>query len=152
GGNGGGVAKVSADTILLRGYIRADGDANAATSSGGAGGALEINARRVSGSGVISAAGANAINGNGGGAGGRVALYYTDISEFGTALANMTAVGGTCDTASTNPDRYGGAGTVYLEGTGRTNGEVIVRNPIGTGAAGCIAPTPLPELGTTGFS
>jgi hypothetical protein len=121
GGNGGGLVRIIANTLQLNGVIRADGGNGVIDASGGSGGGIRIDAGTLSGTGQISALGGTGLFGGGGG-GGRIAIYYQTLAGFN--LANVTAFGGVGGNGRPN----GGAGTVYLQGPGRENGELIVDN------------------------
>ena len=123
GGNGGGVIKISAQNLVLTGSIRADGATPIADSfaGGGSGGAIRIDVGTLSGSGQITARGGNGLPSSGGAGGGRIAIYYQNIDAFN--LDNVLHFGGTG-----SPGPNGGAGTFYLQGTGRESGELITDN------------------------
>lgn len=96
GGGGGGAIAITAATMVVDGFVRADGGAAAAggcgaSGGGGAGGTIRAQVGTLSGSGLISAKGGF---GNAGGGGGRIALYYTTKTYSGvvSALAASTAV------------------------------------------------------------
>ena len=87
--NGGGLAHISARTLVVDGRIAANGADS--SGGGGAGGSVRINAGTLRGTGRISADGGTGIS-SGGGGGGRVALYTYTANQFPTA--NVTAAGG----------------------------------------------------------
>ena len=83
---------------------------------------IRIDTGILSGSGSIYAIGGSNTSGNsGGGSGGRIAVYYDDISGFNAG--RIHAYGG---------DGYGGydggAGTIYLKGSGQAHGNLTVDN------------------------
>ena len=123
GGNGGGVIRISAQNLVLTGSIRADGATPIADSfaGGGSGGAIRIDVGTLSGNGQITARGGNGLPSSGGAGGGRIAIYYQNIDAFN--LDNVLHFGGTG-----SPGPNGGAGTFYLQGTGRESGELITDN------------------------
>ncbi|HEV8719169.1 MAG TPA: tandem-95 repeat protein [Candidatus Binatia bacterium] len=121
-GNGGGLVRIVAQSIMLNGAIRANGGVATSFSSGGSGGGIRIDAGTLSGTGPITADGSSGTpSGGGGGGGGRVAIYYQTSPQFN--FSNVTATGGI---GSGAPN--GGAGSVYLQGSGRENGELIIDN------------------------
>jgi len=122
GGNGGGLVRISAsEGIHIAGAIRADGHNGGGSGSGsGSGGSIQVQTALLEGSGSISAAGAAHEVGGGGG---RVAITYTDLGGAGQdfeGLRSITALGGHGTWV------WGSAGTVWLEQTGRTRGELII--------------------------
>ena len=130
GGNGGGLIRIVAQTLQVAGSIIADGAIGVNTigssdSGGGSGGGIRLDVGTLEGTGQIKAAGGQGnahFTGGSGGGGGRVAIYYQDATGFG--LSRVTAFGGLKNANGTN----GGAGTVYLQGPTRENGELIVDN------------------------
>ncbi len=131
-GPGGGVVKIEAGILDVNGAIRANG---VAQDRAGAGGSIWAVAGEVRGTGSFEAAGANCGNYKGGGGGGAIAIEYVS----GTVQYSLNAKGGT----STDPGRYGGAGTVYLKSATSNYGDLIVDNWGVTGRA-----TVLPALGS----
>jgi hypothetical protein len=121
-GNGGGLVRIVASALLLNGAIFANGGDGAFQAGGGSGGGIRIDVGTLSGTGTINAnggsQGTNAIGGGlgNGGAGGRVAVYYRNPTSFNPS--NITAFSG--------PGNNSGAGTVYLQGSTRDAGELIV--------------------------
>jgi len=92
-GNGGGLIRIAATTLVLNGAIRANGGpTDAGSASGGSGGGIRIDAGTISGTGSISANGSQATAAGGGGGGGRIAVYYQTNSGFN--LSNLTVLGG----------------------------------------------------------
>ncbi len=128
GGTGGGLVRITADTIQIDGVINASGsEGTAGCCSGGgngSGGGIRIDAGTISGIGAI-----NADAGDFGGrtkhaGGGRIAIYYDDISGFD--IANISAKGG--DKQSNTLNENGGAGTIYLKDSFQNNGDLIIDN------------------------
>jgi RHS repeat-associated protein len=109
-GNGGGLARIAAQSIVLNGAVRANGGVATQFSAGGSGGGIRIDVGTLSGSGSISANGspASPVSGGGGGGGGRVAVYHQTATTFN--LSNITALGGT---GSNGPN--GQNGTVHVQ-------------------------------------
>ncbi|MDH7503553.1 MAG: Ig-like domain-containing protein, partial [Verrucomicrobiota bacterium] len=81
-GNGGGVVRVTAETLVLEGKILANGGNGGWLGGGGSGGGIKISIDTLSGSGLIQANGGNGGGYGGGGGGGRIAVYYTDPTTF----------------------------------------------------------------------
>src|SRR4029453_15248777 len=78
-GNGGGLIRIIAQTLVLNGQIRASGGQAEPSSSvsGGSGGGIRIDAGTISGSGVIAANGTQGFpNGGGGGSGGWIGIVF----------------------------------------------------------------------------
>jgi RHS repeat-associated protein len=117
GGSGGGLARIVAQTLVLDGAIKADGGNGIFDGSGGSGGALRIDVGAFSGAGQVTATGGNGVFGGGGG-GGRITIYYQSMSGFDPN--RVSAFGGF--------GAIGGAGTAYLQGPTRENGELVVDN------------------------
>ena len=147
GGTGGGVIRLFAEnaTVHLAGDITARGIGG--TGGGGAGGALRLVFGTVSGDGLIDASGGHGSSRNvaGGGGGGRISLSYHQLDGFAPETSMVAQGGGT---ASSNPQRFGGAGTVYVEqlddfGLPVDGGRLLLSNASGKPAAF----TPLPALG-----
>ncbi|HEY0722525.1 MAG TPA: hypothetical protein VGD41_00740, partial [Pyrinomonadaceae bacterium] len=124
GGNGGGLIRIVAQSLVLSGSIRANAGVTdpGGSSSGGSGGAIRIDVGMISGTGTINANGTpGAGTVGGGGSGGRIAIYYQNATGFN--FGNVTAFG------STGPNTTNaGAGTIYLQGPARETGELIVDN------------------------
>ena len=141
GGNGGGLIRIVAQTLQLDGSIKADGGTSTSDccAGGGSGGGIRIDVGTLSGGGQITTNGGNAPLSSAGGAGGRIAIYYQAISGF--TLSRIAAFGG-----SGNGAPNGGAGTVYLQGPSRENGEVVVDNNNVT-VASLSTPIPNPSSG-----
>ena len=129
GGTGGGLIRIVAQNFLFDGTIVANGqNGQGDRGAGGSGGGIRIDAETLQGSGSVSARGGNGgptgsspAVGTGGGGGGRIAIYYQNATAFN--FANVLAQGGAGNSAPN-----GGAGTIYLQGPGRENGELIVNN------------------------
>ncbi len=102
--NGGGVARIRAQTIALDGKVLANGVQG--TQGSGAGGSIRVDAGSLSGSGEIRAEGAPTYYAAGGG--GRIAVYYSTLA---LDRSKITAAGGL---HSGSPTRTAGAGTVYF--------------------------------------
>ena len=78
GGRGGGLVRISADTVWLGGQVLADGQAS--NYGAGSGGGILVSAGTILGSGGIRASGGDGNRGGGGG--GRIAVYASDLSRF----------------------------------------------------------------------
>jgi len=141
GGNGGGVVRIVAGSVLLDGKIAADGEAG--NASGGAGGSIRLSAATLSGAGTIQAQGGasapgilpNQIKGEAGG-GGRISIDG-DSSAFDRS--HLLARGG----VPVSGRNSGGAGTIVVRGPGQTFGDLVVDN----GTAAARAQTPLVGAG-----
>ena len=108
-GNGGGLARIAAQTFVLNGAVRAGGGLAEGNSAGGSGGGIRIDVGTLSGTGVIGANGSSGTpSGGGGGGGGRVAVYYGSATGFN--LSNITVNGGI---GSGAPN--GQSGTIHLQ-------------------------------------
>ncbi len=149
GGNGGGLVRIVAQTLQLDGSILANGN-EAATfgeGGGGSGGGIRIDVGTLRGAGFIrgngGSGGGGTVAGSGGG-GGRVAVYYQDAAGFD--LSKVAAFGG-AGGVTTNSPSNGGAGTVYLQGSTREVGELIVDNN-NIVSATLSTPVPNPATGT----
>jgi hypothetical protein len=133
-GRGGGIVRIVADRIQVDGVIRADGGTD---SRGGAGGSVWITTSALAGTGSIEARGGGACCALGTGGGGAIAIEFTSLEPSSTLLESLSA-------ATTPPNRTGGAGTVYVKGSGAAYGDLLVDN----GGAGGL--TVLPALGSGG--
>jgi hypothetical protein len=124
GGHGGGVLRLAAlGKITIDGSVLANGATGAA--AGGAGGAIRFDAQSLSGQGSISAAGAaGAAAAHGGGSGGRIALYAATIDAGLLSRAKAPGAG----SPSTDPLRWGAAGTVFAKLDGEPLGSLILDN------------------------
>jgi hypothetical protein len=116
GGNGGGLVKISADTLVLDGGILAEGESKITTPASypgaGSGGGIYIMVSTLSssGTGTISANGGTSSYGGGGG-GGKISLFSTSNN---LPHGNITALGGLSGNGGVST-RNGGAGTVYTQ-------------------------------------
>ncbi len=111
-GNGGGLIRIVAQTLVLNGAIWANGGppAGGGSAAGGSGGGIRIDVGTLSGTGSMSANGSAAtLSGGGGGGGGRIALYYADVTAF-SLVTQVTATGGI---GSGAPN--GQSGTIHTE-------------------------------------
>ncbi len=116
-GNGGGVARLDADTLELDGAIRADGGPG--SSRAGSGGSILIHVGTLTGAGEITAVGGNNFVDGGGG---RIAVYYDNLNGFNRD--NFKAHGA----ADSSTADAGGAGTIFLKSPAQTHGELIIDN------------------------
>ncbi|HEU4888658.1 MAG TPA: discoidin domain-containing protein [Thermoanaerobaculia bacterium] len=126
-GNGGGIVRITAGSLVNDGAISANGTT---TGESSAGGSIWITATTVGGTGTIAARGGSGDRSGGGGA---IAIEYDTFS--GTLLGNVTAYGGT-------NGAKGGAGTIYLKSGTAVYGDLRIDNG---GIVG--APTAMPSLG-----
>jgi hypothetical protein len=143
-GAGGGLVRLTADTLALDGKILADGTVAIQFGVGqgaGSGGGVYVSVTTLEGTGSIQAAGgsSSSVGWLAGGGGGRIAVYAADWSGF--ALSNIQAQGSTGNNSS------GGTGTVYLKQAGSASGTLIV--DAGTGGNGA---TPLGLPGDSSHS
>ena len=113
GGDGGGLVRINAGSVVLDGALMANGQDG--HGGGGSGGGIYIATTTLSGSGSISAGGGDATRGGGGG---RVAVYAEDLTGFNTS--SISAPGGI------GQDAHGGAGTVYLKDTDDPLGTLVL--------------------------
>src|SRR5206468_571884 len=125
GGNGGGLVRLTALSLALNGRVVANGTDG--FYFGGAGGGVKLDVGTLSGQGSIEAKGGYQAGG------GRIAVLYTTNS--GLNLGNADAHG-----------YYGGAGTVFLESSSQTDGDMLLDNR-GFGP-GSIPATPFAPTGT----
>ncbi len=109
GGNGGGLLRITANTLSLDGLITANGKDgfDYYNRASGSGGSIWAQVETLKGKGTIRADGGEAYLDGGSGGGGRVAVYYTTASNFDLEL--VTAHGGTAGSG------VGAVGTVYLK-------------------------------------
>jgi RHS repeat-associated protein len=108
-GNGGGLARIAAQSMQLDGSILANAQNGPANNSGGgSGGGLRIDVGTLTGTGQIRANGGTSSFSGGAGGGGRIAVYYQNVVGFDTS--KITAAGGTGGVTGQN-------GTVHLEQT-----------------------------------
>ena len=125
GGNGGGLLRLTAETLQVDGSINADG--NAGYYGGGSGGGIRLDVGTLSGNGWITARGGSSSNtsqSGGAGGGGRMAIYYDSLS---LTEDHLLAQGGQSGNGSRS-DRNGGAGTIYLKSHAATMADVILDN------------------------
>jgi hypothetical protein len=132
---GGGAAILTvAGTLTVNGVIRADApDSPSGNNTGGSGGSVFATAGALAGTGAISANGGLATKGNvdmGAGGGGRIAVVLTNSSGFATVT--FSARGGGVGSGN---GEAGAAGTVYLQASGQTYGNLVVSNNQSTAAA-----------------
>jgi Bacterial Ig-like domain/F5/8 type C domain len=136
GSAGGGVVKITSESVTVDGFVRANG-VNIANDGSGAGGSIWIRTAKIAGAGTIEANSGSVSEccgqGYGTGGGGAVAIEYTDATSTLPMLRAMAASG----------PRIGGAGTVYVKGASSTYGELTVDNGNKSGW-----PTILPSLGS----
>nr|MBP7829591.1 hypothetical protein [Kiritimatiellia bacterium] len=119
---GGGIVRITVDTLWVEGMILADGK-GISNGGGAAGGSVWLDVATMLGGGQIRANGGPGSNGSCGGGGGRVAIYYSDTSSFNLAN-NVQAKGG----GGTSGRQSGGAGTVYLKDKGLETEQLSVDN------------------------
>ncbi len=117
---GGGLVRLTADTLTLDGSITANGGGG--PFGAGAGGGVYVAVQTLSGGGSIDASGGS---GDGsyhsfGGGGGRIAVYAQDYTGFN--LDHIQANGGNGYLNGSS----GGAGTVYVKDTNDANGTLII--------------------------
>ena len=124
---GGGIVNLTANSILLNGNIRADGQISDQYDVGGAGGSININTPVLNGSGIISASSGSETETTSSAtsaSGGRIKVVAT--------LNNFTATGTYRTTAgpqtSTNLYAQGAPGTAYIQTDNNTAGHLIVDN------------------------
>ncbi|MCD6459956.1 hypothetical protein J7L67_04735 [bacterium] len=138
GGSGGGIIDIDVSgTLTLDGTIRSNGANGQYYGGGGSGGSIKIVTDSFAGAstGLIAANGGSKYNTStscrsGGGSGGRIALFCTTKTYAG----QFEASGGEGYSYSTN--RYGGAGTVYIDVSGLKT--IQVKNTAGYYRAGTI--------------
>jgi hypothetical protein len=143
GGNGGGAVQLTVGgTLLLNGPILADGQTAANWGGGGSGGSIYLTVGTLTGSssGLISANGGACANGYGGtGSGGRIAIYY-NTNTFASPLTTggyAIRAGG----AKTWWGGYSAAGTVFMQQTNQTEGDLWIHNQ-GNPNSGAFTPLP----------
>jgi hypothetical protein len=111
GGNGGGLVRISADSILLDGWVKSDGGTSS-YSGGGSGGGVWIETEELSGSGTISVDGGQCTYGSsGGGGGGRIAI---NALSFDFHQGTLSADGGLSSTGGVAV-RNGQSGTIQIQ-------------------------------------
>jgi hypothetical protein len=117
--SGGGIARLTAKSLVLDGKVLSNGVLSSGTGSG-AGGSIRIDVETLSGAGEIHADGAPVYWTAGGG--GRIAIYYQTLTLDRTKI---TAAGGL---STGNPTRTGAAGTIYFKQTAQAFGDLTVDN------------------------
>src|SRR5262249_27570013 len=134
GGSGGGLIRLSAQSLTVDGTISTDGESRSGDgpSGAGSGGGIKVSVGSLAGRGIISAVGgdntgAPVWNNGCGGGGGRIAVFYQDRNGF---TGRITARGGQGQDSSGvfSAERSGGAGTVYLKKSSEAYGELIIDN------------------------
>lgn len=142
GGAGGGLGRIFVGGLLqIDGQILADGlKGTNAHSGGGAGGSLLLSAQTFSGAGSISAQGGagEAPNGGGGG-GGMIAIYFGS----NTFTGSVVAFGG----AGAN---FGGAGTVFMQASSNSAGQLLIVNGGTAGTNTFFPPLAISDLTISG--
>ena len=127
GAGGGAVKLLVSESLVVNGTISGNGKNGTNTNGGGAGGSLWISSDEISGTGTVTANGGNggssAFGDAGGGSGGRIAFYYTTSNSL--PLTNITAYSGI---NSSNPNRAGGPGTVYVKQGSGAGGNLFINN------------------------
>ncbi len=114
---GGAITLAVGGSLQVNGILSANGDGGS-YGGGGSGGTVNLNVGTLSGAGAILATGGY-VNGNGGGGGGgRIAVVYA-VNTYTGAL-NASGAGSDYGTA--------GAGTVFQQGPGQTQGDLLVDN------------------------
>jgi RHS repeat-associated protein len=138
-GSGGGLVRITAQSLTLDGDILANGSGAGNQQGAGAGGGVYVSVATIQGAGVIQVVGGPGgdFAGRGGG-GGRIAVYSKDFTSFD--LTKITAGGGQGGAAN------GGAGTVYVRDTDNPRGTLIIGSAGNQHGGGF---TPLGLLGQT---
>jgi hypothetical protein len=142
GGSGGGAGELNiGGTLQVDGVILANGlRATNSHAGGGAGGSLLISATTISGVGTISANGGNGETPDGGGGGGgRIAVYFKTNNFTG----NISTFGG-------SGVNYGGAGTIYLQTSANTAGQLFIANNSHRGTNTFFSPLSIGDLSISG--
>ncbi|MBL9167133.1 MAG: carboxypeptidase regulatory-like domain-containing protein [Verrucomicrobiales bacterium] len=116
-GNGGGVVRITAQTMSFEGLIRANGGSGSRYAGGGSGGAIKITTDTISGSGLVQVNGGDGGPQSGGGGGGRVAVYYQSAVNFD--LLQLESKGG-------SGQDHGAPGTVVTK-RGAAIAQVLIR-------------------------
>jgi Calx-beta domain len=126
GNSGGGLIRLTANTLNLSGSLLANGQdyANGGDKDypGGSGGGIYVNAVSYNGSGTMSAQGSNALQSPGGG--GRIAVYYTNGN---IDASKVTAAGGYYNRGE-YANYAAGCGTVYIKKSDQTYGNLFFNN------------------------
>lgn len=120
GVRGGGVIRLSADSLVVDGAVRADGGLSSDFfARAGAGGSVWLTiADAVSGGGTISALGGSSNGGQyGSGGGGAIAVEFGSLDD--RIRGSLQPYGG-------SNHRVGGAGSVYLRGPAAVYGDLVV--------------------------
>ncbi|MEL7059313.1 MAG: carboxypeptidase regulatory-like domain-containing protein [Acidobacteriota bacterium] len=139
GGAGGGVVRLAATTLDLRGEILARGedadhvDATIGRQASGAGGSILIEAAFVRGGGRLDASGGRTTDegtapGESAGGGGRVALYIDDLSQIDLATQVVAEGGGVVDDVGA-AQSAGASGTVLAVDAAATHGLLRIAGP-----------------------
>jgi hypothetical protein len=115
GGNGGGVVRLVAGTVLVNGTVTADGGAN---GSGGSGGSIYITCNSLAGTnGILQANGGSGVvqSWSGGGGGGRIALDYAPALQAAAGVPGIVlwAKPGQSN-GSLFPSRFADIGSIWL--------------------------------------
>lgn len=134
GGNGGGLARITATFLILNGVISADGDSGGrlggtAVSGGGSGGGLYLDVNTLSGNGMVQANGGNGVDRScnqgcklsGSGGGGRIAIYYFSLNF---PIQNIHCKGG--EAKILDATNHAAAGTIYINSKSERAGRLIV--------------------------
>ena len=116
GSSGGGLLRLTADTLTLHGQILANG-LDIANVGAGSGGGIYVVVDTLDGGGSMQARGGNGGSREGSGGGGRIAVYAQDYADFN--LDSLTAEGGSVGV-------QGGAGTVYVRDTNESRGMLTI--------------------------
>ncbi len=131
---GGGLVRITAETMILGGTITACGSGG--YYSRGSGGGIYLNVGQLSGGGLIRANGGQCTYSSAGGSGGRVAVYYRELAGFN--ITNRISAAGGLGSSSTSA---GGGGTIYVKGEGDPEWLVVG----GATGGAWITPLSLPE-------
>ena len=130
-GNGGGLVRITAGSLVIDGLIAANGrdGFDYYNRAAGSGGGIRIDVTDLSGSGAIRADGGNGSQDGGSGGGGRVAIYYATTTGF--SLDRVTAHGGNGGSG------IGAVGSVYLK---PVSGQAVLRLDNHGGTSGSWTP------------
>ncbi len=144
GGAGGGLIRIRAGDITNNGVINATGEDGGSFGSGGSGGGIRIEVDDLPGTGLTGSGVLRARGGDGyrRGGGGRIAVY----GPFDT---NMSVLADGRDNTGTSSPTNSAPGTIYLQPSSTTPGNLILDNNGGI-TAGNATPlcTTLTEFGT----
>ncbi|MGD9164926.1 MAG: hypothetical protein PVF13_09230, partial [Chromatiales bacterium] len=138
-GNGGGIIKLRAQSLLLDGAMSARGIAG---QQGGAGGSLDVSVDVLEGNGSLDVAGGNAISSSStyrSGGGGRIVIAATDDSNF-SENGSLVIRGG----SYAGTDHVAGSGTAYRKLANETFGHLYIDNGNATAPQGS---TPIRTIG-----